>query len=271
MSQRGEKGAAQSKSEKDEKRKSSAIADGLRPESLPEITYNGWKDWDDTMLKLKEYMRSNFQDLQIICPDPMLLTIKPAYKVYDFKPPNFTLMESFTDITDPKGYRAKMIMNDINTDRALVNKRRMKQMDDRESVYRLIRTMCSPSLNAILTVKAKFITVELDYPLKLLEVIKSVVTSRCDGNQEFERYQALQDWYTLTMSTDEDIVPYGRRAVKLFDRLAATAFGICASGTHVAASRSKSLTARRPYGTMFSPVLIVSVYQSRRAWDRSNS
>ena len=121
MSQRGEKGAAQSKSEKGEKRESSAIADGLRPESLPEITHNGWKEWDDTMLKLKEYMRINFQDLQTICPDPMLLTIRPAYKVYDFKPPNSTLLESFTEITDPKGYRAKMMMNDINTDRALVN------------------------------------------------------------------------------------------------------------------------------------------------------
>ena len=50
-----------------------------------------------------------------------------------------------------------------------------------------------------------------------------------------------------------------------------TTFGICASGTPVAANRSKSFTARRPYGTMSSPVLIVSVYQSRRAWDRSNS
>ena len=123
----------------------------------------------------------------------MLLTIKPAYTVYDFKPPIFTLLEFFTDITDPKGYRAKMMMNDINTDRALVNKRRMKQMDDRESAYRLIRTVCSPSLNAILTIKAEFIAVELDDPRELLEVIKSIITSRCDGNQEFERSQALRD------------------------------------------------------------------------------
>ena len=95
-------------------------------------------------------------------------------------------------------------------------------MDDRELAYRLIRTMCSATLNAILTVKVEFIDVEFDDPLKLLEVIKSVVTSRCDGSQEFERSQALRDWYTLTMSTGEDIVPYRRRAVKLFDRHAAT-------------------------------------------------
>ena len=174
------------------------------------------------MLKLKEYMRINFQNLEIICRDPMLLIIRPAYKVDDFKKPNFTLLESFTEITDPKGYQAKIMINDINIDRALVNKRRMRHMDDRELAYRLIRTMCSATLNAILTVKVEFIDVEFDDPLKLLEVIKSVVTSRCDGSQEFERSQALRDWYTLTMSTGEDIVPYGRRAVKLFDRFAAT-------------------------------------------------
>ena len=149
MSERGEKGATQSKSEKGTKRESSAIGDGVGPESLPEITHSGWKEWDPNLLKLKEYMRSNFQDLQIICPDPMLLTIKPAYKVYRFKAPNFTLLESFTEFTDPKGYRAKMMKNDINTDRALVNKRLMRQMDDRESAYRLTRTMCSLSQNAI--------------------------------------------------------------------------------------------------------------------------
>ena len=82
--------------------------------------------------------------------------------------------------------------------------------------------MCSPSLKAILVVKANFIAVKFDDPLRLLDVIKSVVTSRCDGNQELERSQALRDWYTLTMSTGEDIVMYGRCAVKLFDRLAVT-------------------------------------------------
>ena len=188
---------------------SSAIGNGSRPESLPEITHNGWKESDANMLKLKEYMRSNFQDLQSICPDPMLLTIKPAYKVYNYKPPNFTLIESFTKISDPKGFRAKMMMNDINNDRALVNKRIMKQMDDRESAYRLIRSMCSPSLNAILTVNLEFIAVEFDDPLKPLEVIKSVVTSRCDGNQEFEWSQALRDWYTLTISTGCSVVVPG--------------------------------------------------------------
>ena len=95
-------------------------------------------------------------------------------------------------------------------------------MEDRRSAYRLIRSMCSPSLNAILVVEANFIAVKFDDPLGLLDVIKSVVTSRCDSNLELERSQALRDWCTLTMSTGEDIVTYGRRALKLFDRLAAT-------------------------------------------------
>ena len=69
---------------------------------------------------------------------------------------------------------------------------------------------------------SNFITVKIHDPLGLLDVIKSVVTSRCDGNQELERSQALRDWYTLTMSTGGDIVTYGRGVVKLFDELAAT-------------------------------------------------
>ena len=68
MSKQGEKGAAQSKSEKAEK---TTPGDGVRPESLPEITHNGWKEWEDNIQRLKEYMRVNFQDLESICPDPM--------------------------------------------------------------------------------------------------------------------------------------------------------------------------------------------------------
>jgi hypothetical protein len=54
--------------------------------------------------------------------------------------------------------------------------------------------------------------------LDVLAAIKSVVTSRCDGNIELERAQALRDWYTLTMREGEDVVDYGRRSVKLCER-----------------------------------------------------
>jgi hypothetical protein len=94
-----------------------------------------------------------------------------------------------------------------------------KQQLDRVSAYRVIRLMCSPQLNAILVVDPTFIAVGTDDPLALLAAIKSVVTSRCDGNIELERAKALRDWYTLTMREDEDVVDYRRRSVKLCERL----------------------------------------------------
>ena len=101
MSKQGEKGAAQSKSEKAEK---TTTGDGVKPESLPEITHNGWKEWDDNIQRLKEYMRVNFQDLESICPDPMMLSLKSAYEVYLFSEPDFTALEGLDEITDPKGF-----------------------------------------------------------------------------------------------------------------------------------------------------------------------
>jgi hypothetical protein len=91
-----------------------------------------------------------------------------------------------------------------------------------EAPHRVIRPMCSPQLNAILVVDPTFIAVDKYDRLALLEAIKSVVASRCDGNIEFERAQALRDWYTMTMREGEDIVEYGRRSVKLCERLAST-------------------------------------------------
>ena len=85
MSKQGEEGAAQSKY-KDAK---NTLGDGMRPECLPEITHNGWKEWDDNMQRLKEYMRVNFQDLESICTDPMMLTLKLTYEVYLFSEPDF--------------------------------------------------------------------------------------------------------------------------------------------------------------------------------------
>jgi hypothetical protein len=82
--------------------------------------------------------------------------------------------------------------------------------------------MRSSQLNAILIVDPTFIAADKNDPLALLAAIKSVVTSSCDGNIELERAQALRDWYTLTMREGEDIVEYGRRSVKLCERLAST-------------------------------------------------
>jgi hypothetical protein len=82
--------------------------------------------------------------------------------------------------------------------------------------------MCSPQLNAILVVDPTFIAVGTNDPLALLAAIKSVVTSKCDGNIELERTQALRDLYTPTMRECEDVVDYRRRSVKLCERLTST-------------------------------------------------
>jgi hypothetical protein len=92
-------------------------------------------------------------------------------------------------------------------------------MLDGVSAYRVIRSMCSPQLNAVLVVDPTFIAVATNDPRALLAAIKNVVTSRCD---ELERAQALRDWYTLTMREGEDVVDNGRRSVKLCERLAST-------------------------------------------------
>jgi hypothetical protein len=45
----------------------------IRPEELPEITHNSWMDWDEILVILKEYFRKHSQDLESICPDPMMI------------------------------------------------------------------------------------------------------------------------------------------------------------------------------------------------------
>jgi Zinc knuckle len=61
-----------------------------------------------------------------------------------------------------------------------------KQMLDRVSAFLVIRSMCSPQLNAILVVDPIFIAVATNDPFALLAAIKDVVTSRCDGNIELK-------------------------------------------------------------------------------------
>ena len=52
----------------------------IRPEELPEITHNCWRDWDEILME--EYFRRHFQDLESICPDPMMITNVPKYVSY---------------------------------------------------------------------------------------------------------------------------------------------------------------------------------------------
>ena len=54
----------------------------------------------------------------------MMLTSKPAYEVYLFSEPDFTALEALNEIPDPKGFRAKLLMADLNNDGAVVTKMR---------------------------------------------------------------------------------------------------------------------------------------------------
>ena len=130
-----------------------------------------------------------------------------------------SLFEALDDENDKHGLRRNLLMmewRDLNTAAA---KKRDKQMLDRTSAYRVIRSMCAPGLNAILVADEDFRNVRTDDPLALLDVLRKVVTTRCEGNEKAERDMALQDWYTLAMISGETLTTYGRRAVKMLERL----------------------------------------------------
>ena len=219
MSQRNEKGAAAPKTSEKIPTKTALQSLRTRPEELPEITHDCWQDWDEILMTLKEYFRKNFQDLESICPDPMLLTELPAYVNYPLPALSETEMAQLTPENDPSGLRKQTMMLIFRALLTACTQKKDKQLLERGSAYRVIRSMCSPQLNAILVVDPRFILVNKADPLELLAVIKSVVTSRSDGNVALDRDQALRDWYCLTMNPGEDIIAYGRRAVKKYERL----------------------------------------------------
>ena len=90
---------------KSQNREKNAAGARLKPVELPDIAHNGWKEWDDTLLGLKEYFRANFQDLESICPDPMKLTIQPAYKVYRLPEIGDAELEFLTKENDVTGIK----------------------------------------------------------------------------------------------------------------------------------------------------------------------
>ena len=193
-----------------------------RPEELPEITHDCWPIWDEILMTLKEYFRKHFQDLESICPDPMMLAERPAYATYQMPTLDAVEVGLLTELNDPMGLRREMILLMFRTQLTSVTQKLDKQLVDKGSAYRVIRSMCSPQLNAILMVHPGFMAVSKTDPLGLLAVIKTVVTSRSDGNVELDRDEALRDWYCLSMHPGEDIISYGTRAVKRYDRLVNT-------------------------------------------------
>jgi hypothetical protein len=192
---------------------------GLRtkPDELPEIKHNSWLELDDMMLALKEFLRCNFQELESIIQDPMRLLNIAGYTQYVMPTLRPEELAGITEANDPLGILKQTVLLLFRAKIASHMQKTEKQMLDRVSAFLVIRSMCSPQLNAILIVDPIFIAVATNDPFALLAAIKNVVTSRCDGNIELERAQALRDWYTLTMREGEDVVDYGRR-----ERLATT-------------------------------------------------
>jgi hypothetical protein len=84
-------------------------------------------------------------------------------------------------------------------------KKQDKQDHDKAMVYTLSRSLLSAQLNALLEVDDGFRECPDDDPLMLLEVIKRLISTSADGNEELDRQKALGEWLTLTMKHGEKI------------------------------------------------------------------
>ena len=87
----------------------------IRPVELPEITHNCWRDWDEILMVLKEYFRRHFQDLESICPDPMMLATVPKYVSYSLPVLDAVSIAGLNDLTDPMGLQRQTVLLVIRT------------------------------------------------------------------------------------------------------------------------------------------------------------
>lgn len=145
----------------------------------------------------------------------------PAYMVYTTRPLDKVALAKCG--FDPEGLEErKCIMAVYKDSLTLTNKKLDKQESDKETVYFVIRSMCSVSLNAILGADPDFIAMSSNDPLTLLNILKRIVTTKCDGHVEHDRSDALTEWYNLRMGDNEDIALYSRRASKSVERMKTT-------------------------------------------------
>ena len=219
MSQKGSKGGAPPRNDEGVK---GPLGRKPIPEGLIEISHDCHTDWDYIMALLKDYFRDKYQDLESICQDPMTMTIAPEYWVYE--PPKATERElaAITKEKDPTGDKNKIFMGLLSGRNSHYIKLVGQQELDKKSAYGVIRSMCSPQLNSMLSVDAAFLACAKNNPLALLNAIKRLVTTRKDGNEELDRQKALSEWFGLKMDHGEAMLSYGRRAVKTFERLTTT-------------------------------------------------
>ena len=107
MSQKGSKGGAPPR--KDEGANGS-LEKRIIPAGLVEISHDCHKQWDSIIAKLKAYCRDNYQDLKLICQDPMKVTVASAYRKH--LPPMATEaeLEVIVEANDPTGNKNKIFM-----------------------------------------------------------------------------------------------------------------------------------------------------------------
>jgi hypothetical protein len=194
-----------------------------RPTSLKEISHLGWREWDGHMVDLKGYFRDHFQDMSSICPDPMKATgPAPAYIVYRARSIPVGAFQDI-DLATTEGMAEKELRMAAYKDSiTLANRKMDKQDQEKGTAYEIIRSMCSASLNIILTSDKEFTEMTSNDPLQLLNILKRLITSKVDGHVEHDRSDALEEWYTLRMRDGEDVAMYSKRAAKAIERMVAT-------------------------------------------------
>jgi hypothetical protein len=122
----------------------------------------------------------------------MLLADVPSYVLYSLP---ILRPEDLTDLTeenDPLWIRKQTILLLYRARISQHMSKLDKQLLDKASAYRVIRSMCSPQLNAILIVDPTFIAADKDDPLALLAAIKTsshrgaMATSNSKGLRPYE-------------------------------------------------------------------------------------
>jgi hypothetical protein len=146
------------------------------------------------MVYLKGYFRDHFQDMSSICPDPMKVTgPAPAYIVY--KAPSIPAGAiKDIDLKTPEGMAEKDLrMASYKDSITLANRKTDKQALEKETAYEIIRSMCSTSLNMILTSDEEFSEMTTNDPLQLVNILKRLITSKAERHVEYDRSDALEE------------------------------------------------------------------------------
>jgi hypothetical protein len=117
----------------------------------PELSHTGWREWPDTEVRLLAHFVVNFQDLYTIFLDLIRPNAVPAYKTLA---PTAPQLAAFKEATDSDGDTKKYFLDGFKERRQAMLKLHTTHMVDREKAYRLLRSLCTAKLNALLATYA---------------------------------------------------------------------------------------------------------------------